>query len=291
MTTWRPPDAVRMSEEEFRLLRDLVKEHFGLTFGDESGYLLERRLAPRLEALGLASYGEYHRFLRHDPRRRDELAEAVDLLTTNETYFYREPAQLAAFAREILPACARAVAAERRLRILSAGCATGEEAYTLAVMVRDAALFQGWDVEVVGADISRRCLSAAAAGAYGEHAFRTPEAGPMRRWFRLRGGKWVVDDAIKGMVRFTRENLLDPGALASVSPVDVLFCRNVMIYFDLPARRRVLRRFHELLREGGWLLLGHAESLLNVTADFEIAPLESDLAYRKPVRAAEGVDP
>jgi chemotaxis protein methyltransferase CheR len=106
----------------------------------------------------------------------------------------------------------------------------------------------------------------------------------MRRWFRLRGGKWVVDEAIRRMVRFGRENLLEPGALASVSRVDAIFCRNVMIYFDLAARRRVLAKFHEKLRDGGWLLLGHAESLINVTADFEIVHLRRDLVYRKPLR-------
>lgn len=289
---WRPPgDAPRMSEEEFRLLRDLVHDHCGLTFGDDMRYLLERRLAPRLEALGLSGFGEYHRFLRYDPGREAEWDAAVDLLTTNETYFYREPFQLDAFSREVLPACAEALAPLRRLRILSAGCSTGEEAYTLAVLVRDARLFEGWEVEVIGADISRRCLESARAGAYGEHAFRNPEAAPMRRWFRLRGGKWVIDDAVKRMVRFTRENLLDPHALRGMAPVDVLFCRNVMIYFDLDARRRVLRRFHETLREGGWLLLGHAESLLNVTADFEMVHLRSDLVYRKPFRPRAQVEP
>ncbi len=164
---------------------------------------------------------------------------------------------------------------------------TGEEAYTLAVLVLESRLFEGWDVEVIGADISRRCLDAARAGAYGDHAFRTPEAEHMRRWFRLRGGKWVVDDAIRRMVRFGRENLLDPGALSTVARVDAIFCRNVMIYFDLAARRRVLARFHEKLRDGGWLLLGHSESLLNVTADFELVHLSRDLVYRKPLRAGE----
>jgi chemotaxis protein methyltransferase CheR len=285
---WRFPAAPPlMSEAEFRLLRDLVHEHCGLTFGDGMRYLLERRLAPRLAALELASFGEYHRFLRYDPGRAAELDEAIDLLTTNETYFYREPVQLGAFAHEILPACARSLARERRLRILSAGCSTGEEAYTLAILVRDSRLLEGWDVEIVGSDISRRCLAAARAGSYGEHAFRNPEAAPMRRWFHLRGGKWVIDEAIQRMVRFTRENLLDAGALAGESGIDVLFCRNVMIYFDLGARRRVLRRFHHAMREGGWLLLGHSESLLNVTADFEIVHLQSDLVYRKPFRAAE----
>jgi chemotaxis protein methyltransferase CheR len=280
-----------MSEEEFRLLRDLLHGHCGIFFREDTKYLLERRLAPRLQTLGLATFAEYHRFLRYDPGRSAELDEAVDVITTNETYFYREPLQLGAFRREILPQLARTLAPARRLRILSAGCSTGEEAYTLAVLVRESLLFEGWDVEIAGADISRRCLAAARAGAYGEHAFRSADAEHMRRWFRLRGGKWVIDDAIRGMVRFGRENLLDPGALASVTRADAIFCRNVMIYFDLAARRRVLAKFHEKLRDGGWLLLGHSESLLNVTADFEIVHLTRDLVYRKPLRAGGEATP
>jgi chemotaxis protein methyltransferase CheR len=273
-----------MTEEEFRLLRELVHAHCGILFRDDGRYLLERRLVRRVQALGLGSFSEYHRHLRYDPTREAELEEAMDLLTTNETYFFREPLQLAAFTREILPALARALAPERRLRLLSAGCSTGEEVYTLAILVKESGLFDDWDVEIVGCDISRRCLAQARAAAYGEHAFRSPEAEPMRRWFQLRGGKWVVDDAIRRTVRFSRENLLDPAALAGVPRVDVLFCRNVMIYFDLEARRRVLRRLHGKLRDGGWLLLGHSESLLNVTADYELVQLQSDLVYRKPLR-------
>lgn len=275
-----------MTDEEFRLLRDLVQGHCGIAFRDETKYLMERRLGPRLQALGLASFAAYHRFLRYDPGRDAELEEALDLLTTNETYLYREPPQLRAFAREILPALAAALAPRRRLRILSAGCSTGEEAWTLAILVEDSGLFEGWEVEVVGVDLSRRCVAAARAGAYGEQAFRSPEAEPLRRWFRLCGGKWVIDDGIRRRVRFARENLLDAHALTSVPRVDVAFCRNVMIYFDPAARRRLLALLHRKLRPGGWLLLGHAESLLDFTADFELAHLRSHLAYRKPAPAA-----
>jgi chemotaxis protein methyltransferase CheR len=283
------PSVPPMTEEAFRLLRDLVHGHCGIWFREDSRYLLERRLGPRVQALALPDFDAYHRYLLFDPGRAAELEEVADVLTTHETYFFREPLQLRAFSREILPALAEARGRERRLRILSAGCSTGEEAYTLAVLVRDSRLFEGWEVEITGCDISRRCIAQARAGAYGEHAFRMPEASPMRRWFRLRGGKWVIDDAIRRTVRFHRDNLLDPGALASVSRLDAIFCRNVMIYFDLGARRRVLRRLHERLHEGGWLLLGHSESLLNVTADFEIVHLESDLVYRRP--GGSGFDP
>jgi chemotaxis protein methyltransferase CheR len=271
-----------MSEEEFRLLRELFHAHCGLWFRDDNRYLLERRLGPRVQALGLEDFSAYHRHLRFDPGREAELDEATDVLTTNETYFYREPYQLHAFSREILPALARRNARDRRLRILSAGCSTGEEVYTVAMLVRESRLFEGWEVEIVGCDISRRCVAHARAGAYGEHAFRNPEVEPLRRWFQLRGGKWAVDDAIRRSVRFQRENLLDRRALATVPRVDAVFCRNVMIYFDRAARRRVLGRLHEKLRPGGWLLLGHSESLLNLTADFELVQLEGDLVYRRP---------
>ncbi len=271
-----------MSPVEFRLLRDLIHEHCGIYFRDELRYLVERRLGPRLRVHGLADFDAYHRFLRYDRQRRAELDSAVEALTTNETYFYREPHQLRAFATEILPMVAAARRQERRLRIWSAGCSTGEEAYTIAILVRDSGLFDGWDVNVFGSDIARRVLAVARSGAYGSHAFRAPEAAAIKRWFRPEGAKWLVDDAIRSLVSFGHLNLLDEGMMGLVGRMDVVFCRNVMIYFDIPARKRVLRMFHDKLADGGFLLLGHSESLLNVTADFQLAHLKNDLVYRKP---------
>jgi chemotaxis protein methyltransferase CheR len=277
------PSPAPLSEEEFRLLREEIREDCGLWYRDESRYLLEKRLQPRLQALGLADFAAYHRYLRFDPGRELELDEASETLTTNETYFYREPYQLHAFTREILPALAAANARTRRLRILSAGCSTGEEVYTLAALVKESNLFEGWEVDLVGSDLSRRCVAQARAAAYGEHAFRMPDAVPLRRWFHLRGGKWVVDDALRTMVRFQRENLMSPRALSTVYRLDAVFCRNMMIYFDLESRRALLRRLYQKMQGGGWLLLGHSESLLNVTADFDLVHLTSDLVYRKPL--------
>jgi chemotaxis protein methyltransferase CheR len=280
---WRPdPNTPVLHEDAFRLLRELVHGYSGLWFRDETMYLVERRLGARVSALGLPGFEAYHRYLLYDPARAEELEDAVELLTTNETYLFREPLQLAAFTGEILPRLARDLAGRRQLRLLSAGCSTGEEAYTIAVLVRESGLFEGWDVEVVGTDISRRCIAQARVGAYPESAFRSPEAERLRRWFQLRGGKWVVDEEIRRSVRFVRDNLLAPRTLATVPPLDVVFCRNVMIYFDVEARRKALRRMHERMRPGAWLLLGHSESLLGVTADFELVHLREDLVYRRP---------
>jgi chemotaxis protein methyltransferase CheR len=271
-----------MTVEEFRLLRELVYEHCGLTFADDARYLLERRLAPRLEYHGLSGFGAYYRFLRYDPGRRAELETAVESLTTHETYFYREPLQLRAFAEEVLPGLAAENAARRRLRVWSAGCSTGEEVYTVAILLLRSGLFEGWDLDVFGTDIARRVLAVARTGSYGPHAFRTPEADVLRPWFRQRDGHLHVREPVRRLATFGHVNLLDPAMLSLVGTMDVVFCRNVMIYFDLAARKRVVSAFRNKLREGGYLLLGHSESLLNVTADFELVHLRHDLVYRKP---------
>ncbi len=156
------------------------------------------------------------------------------------------------------------------------------------MLVKDSRLFDGWDVEIVGCDISTRCIEHAKAGVYGEHAFRNPESQAMRRWFHLRGGKWAIDETIRRMVRFGQENLLD----ARRPDLDRAPGRA-----RLPQRDDLLRRrraeagaphLPRKLRDGGWLLLGHSESLINLTADFEIVHLRSDLVYRKPPGGAPG---
>lgn len=275
-------DSLRMTAVDFRMLRDLIHGHAGLYFRDDLQYLVERRLAPRVRALGLQGFAAYHRYLRFDANAAVELEVAAEALTTNETYFFREPAQLRSFGEEVLPSLARTRAGERRLRVWSAGCSSGEEAYTVAILLRASGLFAGWDVGVLGTDIARKVLATARAGVYGPHAFRGVDAEAMIRWFQPSGEKWTVDDAVRRIVSFGHLNLLDEAAVALVEPVDCILCRNVLIYFDAPARRQVLQSFLRALRPGGWLLLGHAESLVNLTADFEMVQLEGDLAYRKP---------
>ncbi len=273
-----------MTAEEYRLLRELIYQHCGLSFGDDVAYLLESRLGPRLQYHGLEDFTAYYRLLRCDAGTGAELEAAVEALTTHETYFYREPHQLRAFSEEILPALARQNGRQRRLRIWSAGCSTGEEVYTIAILLARSAIFHGWDLDVFGSDIVRRVVAVARAGAYGPRAFRTVEAEALRPWFRAEGNRWQVSDEIRQLVSFGHLNLLDHRTAALVGPMDVIFCRNVLIYFDLAARKRVVRTFQSKLREGGYLLLGHSESLLNVTGDFELVHLRHDLVYRKPWR-------
>lgn len=278
-----------MTAEEFRLLRDHVYSHCGILVRDDMKFVMERRLWPRLEALGMSDFSAYHRYLRYDAQRRAELEAAVEALTTHETYFFREMAQLNAFSEELLPLLQQRNGALRRLRIWSAGCSTGEEAYTIAMLLRDSRRFEGWDVEVYGTDISRRVLTTARRAEYGPSSLRTTPPEMVQRFFvPLAGNKVQVRDEVRSWVSFGHLNLLDEESYQLVPRMDVIFCRNVMIYFDLPARRRLLRIFNERLVPGGYLMLGHSENLLNLGADFELVHLSGDLAYRRPMLPTKG---
>ncbi|MCC6215149.1 MAG: protein-glutamate O-methyltransferase CheR [Polyangiaceae bacterium] len=277
------PSPHRLRVEEFRLLRDLFRERAGLQFGDESLFGFDRRLGERVAALGLGGFAEYYRYLRFDPRGSTEVEQALDLLTTKETYFFRQSYQLDAFARELLPRLAAQASGRRRLTLWSAGCSTGEEAYTLAILACESGLFEGWDLRIVGSDISRTNVAHARRGVYRESSFRTTSKEMRRAYFDEREDGWHVRDSIRRLCHFGQLNLLDGTRTAIVGRVDAVFCRNVLIYFDAFSRRRVIDHLYERLVPGGYLLLGHSESLLNVSTAFELVHLTEDLVYRRPM--------
>ncbi|MBI5479329.1 MAG: protein-glutamate O-methyltransferase CheR [Deltaproteobacteria bacterium] len=272
-----------MSMEEFRLIRDLINAYCGIFFADDLKFVVHRRLAPRLAALCLETFADYHRHLRYDPGRRAEYEEIVERVTTNETYFFREAYQLDAFRDEILPEiAARPRPGGRRLTVWSAGCASGEEAYTVAILVLESGLFQPAQVHIFGNDISRRVLQLARKGIYGRASFRQTDERYLRRYFREAPGGYQVRDEVRAMVSFGQINLIDLDGVALLPEVDVIFCRNVLIYFDAESRKRAVGTFHSKLVHGGYLLLGHSESLMNLSTAFELCHLKNDLVYRKP---------
>jgi chemotaxis protein methyltransferase CheR len=278
-------DDIHLEVDEFRLLREVLNRHSGLYFGMEARTVVERKLRDRLATLGISSFGEYCQLLRSD-RGKSELDEAVDLVTVNETYFFREDYQLRGFLGQLLPALAREVGPRGRLNIWSAGCSTGEEVYSIAALVLESSLFTQSEVRIFGSDISRRCVAAARRGVYGASAFRQTPYELRRRYFIERPDGVHVSDELRALCAFGQLNLLNPEKAAVVGRVHVIFCRNVLIYFDNAARRRVIEMFYERLLPGGFLLLGHSESLLNVSTAFELVHLTEDLVYRKPVTMA-----
>ncbi len=281
---------LRLRPNEFRLLRDLVNAHAGLHFDDEALVLFDRRLADRLATLQLSGYDEYYKYLRFNVRGQNELDEVLERVTTNETYFFRQEYQLRAFKNEILPRVYESNSARRRLAIWSAGCSTGEEVYTLAMLIHESDLFEGWDVRVVGSDICKQNVTFARRGIYRGGAFRTTPLEYRRSYFIEAEDGFHVVDKIRKMCYFGQLNLLDTGKAAIVGRVDVVVCRNVLIYLDVRSRRKVIDSLYERLVPGGILLLGHSESLLNVTTAFELVHLSEDLVYRKP-NSQERPDP
>jgi len=281
-----------MSDEEFHLLRDCVYSHCGIFFDNASKYLLENRLARRLTALNLSTFRDYYQYLRYNRRKDQELMDIMDLLTTNKTYFFREAFQLKAFTDEIIPELLqeKSSSGKRSLRIWSAGCSTGEEAYTIAMLLHGITELRGWKIEIVGTDISQRVLQHARRAVYGKSAFRATDDAYVKRFFVEQDDGLKVCEEIRDLVTISHLNLFETNRMVMLGKMDLIFCRNVIIYFDLAAKKRVVESFFNTLSEGGYLLLGHSESLMNVTTRFTLRHFKNDMIYQKPEHTA-GVRP
>ncbi len=275
---------IPLETEAFRLLRDFIYQYCGLFFADESKYFLEKRLNKRLVELRLNCFRDYYYHLRYSQDREQELSAAIDLLTTNETYFFREDFQLRAFTQEVLPELVRIKAdrGDRSLRIWSAGCSSGEEPYTLAMLLHGNPLLRDWSIDIIGTDISHRVLKIAREGLYSQNSFRTTDEKYLKRYFTPVEEKWQITSQIMDLVSISHLNFFDTNRVALLGVMDIIFCRNVIIYFDLEAKRRVIRSLHDRLYPGGFLLLGHSESLLNISTDFKLRHFTNDMLYQKP---------
>lgn len=282
-----------MTDAEFRRFRDFFREACGLHFGDDCRFLLEKRLLRRIQELELGSFAAYHLLLRRDAKGDEELATIIDELTTNETYFFREQNQLRALVTEILPELlgARQASGGSVVSIWSAGCSSGEEPYSIVMLASEAGFEPGRDFRVYASDISRRVLHKARRGLYRPASFRDTPPRLKSRYFTEKDGLFQISDEIKRHVVFTHLNLLDRSKIGLLGTMDVILCRNVIIYFDLETKRRVIQTFEEKLRPGGYLLLGHSESLINLSNAFELRSLQHDLVYRKPAPGEPRRDP
>jgi len=273
-----------MSDDEFILIRDCIYGHCGIYFEADSKYILEKRLSKRLTDLNLPSFYDYYHYLKYNRNKEQELMDIMDVLTTNETYFFRESFQLKAFTDEIIPEIIKIKSARgnRSLRIWSAGCSTGEEPYTIAMLLSGIPEIRGWNIDIIGTDISQRVLQHARRAVYGKSSFRTTEDHYLKSFFSSQDDGYKVNDAIRKMVTISHLNLFDSARMNMLGKMDIIFCRNVIIYFDRNSKKRVIESFHGALHDGGFLLLGHSESLMNVTTMFTLRHFKNDMIYQKP---------
>ena len=259
-----------LSDVEFDRLRQLVHTHTGIALSDAKRELVYGRLGRRLRALGLSSFAEYCELI--DTGQPGELQELTNAITTNLTFFFRENHHFEHLGTEALLQIARTNERERRLRIWSAGCSTGEEPYSVAMIVREASeLFRGWDAKLLATDIDSNVLATAAAGVYREDGFKGVSDARRQRWFApapTRPGHLAAAAELKALIRFKQLNLLDPWPMNG--PFDVIFCRNVIIYFDKETQRKVFARMAELQAPGGWLFVGHSENLQHITDRYKL---------------------
>lgn len=255
-------ERVEISDREFRLLRELIYAHTGIALSDHKRALVCSRLARRLRHRGLSSYSEYYELLTNaDPDGR-ELMEMVNAITTNKTDFFREPHHFQFLSQQVFPAL-RATR-RRRIRLWSAAASTGEEPYSLAITVSEAFPAVEYDVKILATDIDTHVLERAVRGVYPAEAINAVPEDLRARYFLKgihdNGGLVRVKPLLQSFIRFRRLNLIDePWPMQG--PFDVILCRNVLIYFDKDTQRRTVARLSEIVRPGGYLLLGHAEAI------------------------------
>jgi len=281
------PHRPSASESALTLLRDLIVQRTGVWYGEAKREMLEERLGELVAARGLPSLLDYYYLLKYDPDAAAVWGELMDRLAVPETYFWRQPEQFAALAEVLLPRFQAALGG-RPLRILSAACCSGEEPLSIAMALEEGGWFDRLPIEIVGCDASAALVARARAGLYGDRALRTLSAERRERWFRPEGGRWRIDPALHGRVRFSVANLLDEAELGPLAAVDVVFCRNVFIYFSDDAVRKVVRTFAGHMRPPGYLFLGASESLMRLATDFTMSEVGAAFVYvRDPVPVPE----
>jgi len=269
-------------------IRDVIYQTSGIYQPKEKLYLLASRCARRMGAVGAKTPTEYLGHLTARGNRKAELRSLLNEITIGETYMFRSVPQLEALRRIVLPQILEnkiAQGGSPHLQLWSAGCSTGEEPYTLAMFLSEERrrLLAGWTFNILATDLNDNSLSVAKAGIYGEHALRST-AEPLRRaYFHPCGGDQLqISDQLKSVVRFERVNLHDDGSMKMLHGMDVIFCCNVLIYFDLASKRKVIQHFHSSLSPGGYLFLGNAESLFQVDGRFRLVHFPGAIGYRKP---------
>lgn len=252
------------SDQDFAALRTLVRRITGINLSDAKRELVYGRLSRRLRALGLGSFREYRALLDRDGEQ--EMVQFCNAITTNLTAFFRESHHfefLASHLEGLPPTGAR------RLRIWSAGCSTGEEAYSIAMTVREALPEpERWDVKILATDLDSNVLAHGQRGHYGADRMRGLSEQRLRTFFSEAAGTFTVRPELAGMIVFKQQNLMDPFPMRG--PLDAIFCRNVVIYFDKDTQRDLFARFAALQRPGALLFLGHSESLFRVSADYAL---------------------
>ena len=281
-----PPDP------ELIRIRDLVYQVAGIFHPDTKLRLLFDRCGRRMKELKTQNLHEYFEYLTVKPGRQTELVALLNEITIGETCFFRNQPQLDALRQIVLPKVieAKSKLPLRRLRIWSAGCSTGEEPYTLSMLMREESVrrLNGWTIEILATDLNERSLAHAKSAVYGAYSTRNLAQHFRQKYFSPSGDQLQVQEFVRSNITFSRLNLSDDSRMIFMKSLDIIFCCNVLIYFDLASKRRVIQHFYNNLLPHGYLFLGHSESLYGVSDDFRLVHLPGATAYVRGERAQAG---
>ncbi|MFH5923009.1 CheR family methyltransferase [Roseomonas xinghualingensis] len=275
------PLTVPLSAEDLQRLCDFIYRRTGIFYGESKRYYIERRLAQGMERSGTHSFQAYMALLRASPPEAEQL---INSITVNETYFFREEHQLRCLGRSLLPEIVSRRGPGDLVRLWSMPCSTGEEPYSIAIwLLENWPLVDAYNIEIVGSDLDTAVLAAAAEGLYGERALSRLPADLLGRYFEAPHGRQrrIIQD-LRESVRFTTANLVDAASMATQGQFDVVFCRNVLIYFDDDSRLAASRNLFNSLNPGGFLCLGHSESMARISDRFTARRFEDAIVYQRP---------
>ena len=279
-------EKLELSQDEFIKIRDFIYEKSGMFFADSKKYLVEDRILRRMEEIKIEKFENYYYFIKYDPGKEQELVKLFDEVTTNETYFYRNLPQIEALQEIILPEIIeqKKKMGIKTLKLWSAACSSGEEPFTMA-MVLDELLgptLKTWNIQIIGTDISNAILEKAAEALYNKNSLRSLPEDKLPKYFdELPDGNYKIKDHIKKMVEFQNVNLIDRMKMRMIRDFDVIFCRNVLIYFDVESKKQVISSLYNSLSANSYLFIGHSESLHGISTAFKLVHLKNAMVYKK----------
>jgi chemotaxis protein methyltransferase CheR len=286
----RVAEFATLTEDEFRRLCEFLYRRTGMIFTEAKRYYVERRAVERMVATGVDSFESYFAHLRGDAR--GEIEQFVNAFTVNETYFYREEHQLACLTSNLLAARLLVKPRGEQIRIWSVPCSTGEEPYSIAIwLLENWPLVDQHDIEIVASDIDTNVVAAARAGIYGKRAFMRLPPQLQQKYFEPEGegeDAWQIIDDLRQSVHFTAANIVDRAQTKPHGRFDVIFCRNVLIYFDDTSRRTAAENLYENLLPGGFMCLGHTESMSRISPLFDVARFADAIVYQRPLEEPRG---
>lgn len=280
-----PGQKLNLSPKSFETWRKYIYDSTGIYFQDNKKYLLESRLQKRIMHLGIKTFEEYLDYVKFNPSGSSETKYLYEAITINETFFFRNQPQLDALVTTILPEIisSKQKLGKNKIRIWSAASSSGEEAYSIAMMINDLIRpkYPNLDYEIIGTDISTAVIDTAKRATYKEYSVRNTPAYYLKKYFKVNGNSFELDSKIKNMASFKLLNLYDDLSMRTMINFDVIFCANVLIYFDQSSKIKVVNHLYNSLLKGGYLFIGYSETLHGISKAFKLTSFPKTIGYKK----------